>query len=813
MEKASFNINPHVIRQLGSELVSDSVTAIMELIKNSYDADSDYVKVTINTKETLSDATLFYPNHPGFILIEDNGIGMNEKVIRDSWLVISYSNKRAVNGIKPKTQKNRTPLGDKGLGRLSTQRLAETCEIFSKTASDAPIHAGFEWNSFDTVDKLTDVEVKMNNETFGHEHGTRLVLTGITDRVSWSGDNLERFKAQISQLVSPYQENKPFKVYLEIDGDRVDIEGDYKKLDEVCLSDIVFSYSNGVATIEMDINMFKLRGNAQNTDRYNAYIMSDNGEDFRNFLLKKKKSSRFQKGDAPVYLHFSDIIDCKLIGNNNLFENGFSDPGPFTGRIREFALNQENDLWSRIYKEFDIYKSFVQNQIGIKLYRNGFAVKPYGIDGQDWLGLSKGQTSGSSFYGLRPGNVIGYVAIDEEANRNLKDKTDREGLIDDDYSRSFIRINLEVIRRVNEAMQILRRSFNDYVSQCQKEGSIKTYNQAVKKIEDTAQKGSNLIKDFRDASTEISALRQQVETVSKDNGLFEADIESKEETLRQTSDVLSRYSLLLQQALEVLESAPELKESIEVIIPMVEQMRGQLEEVISLASLGLVSEMVAHDMGQVTTRLLDESKKLSKKINNGSAIEKRDVQYLIEHVKTTVASLRTQLKHLDTSFKYNKEKREIVLLSEFIENDEKKFYFEKIEDLGFKIQVDVKKDFSVEINKGKLIQVFDNLINNSLYWLKKYQENEEKRDLWMKVIIDNPFVYFEDNGWGIEKRVEDSIFEPFVTRKPSGEGRGLGLYIVRNLLSTDYSDVVLCEERNELGNRYKFKINFSSIVK
>ena len=813
MEKASFNINPHVIRQLGSELVSDSVTAIMELIKNSYDADADYVKVTINTKEPLADVTLFYPNHLGYILIEDNGIGMNEKVIRDSWLVISYSNKRAVNGIKPKTQKNRTPLGDKGLGRLSTQRLAEICEIFSKAANDSPIHAGFEWNSFDTAAKLTDVEVKMSNEPFGHEHGTRLVLTGLTDIVSWSGDNLERFKAQISQLVSPYQENKPFKVYLEIDGERVDIEGDYKKLDEVCLSDIVYSYSNGVATIEMDINMFKLRGNAQNTDRYNAYIMSDNGEGFKKFLLKKKKSSRFRMGDARVFLHFSDTIDGKLLGNKNLFENGFSDPGPFTGRIREFALNQENDLWSRIYKEFDIYKSFVQNQIGIKLYRNGFAVKPYGIDGQDWLGLSRGQTSGSSFYGLRPANVIGYVAIDEEANNNLRDKTDREGLIDDDYSRSFIRINMEVIRRVNEAMQILRRSYNDYVSQCQEEGNIKTYNQAVKKIEDTARKGSNLIKDFRDANTEISVLRQQVETVSKDDGLFEVDIESKEETLRQTSDVLSRYSLLLQQALEVLESAPELKESIEVIIPMVEQMRGQLEEVISLASLGLVSEMVAHDMGQVTTRLLDESKKLSKKINSGSTIEKRDVQYLIEHVKTTVTLLRTQLKHLDTSFKYNKEKREVVILSEFIESEEKKFYYEKLENLGVEMQVEVKKDFSVEINKGKLIQIFDNLINNSLYWLKKYQENESTRNLKMKVTIESPFAYFEDNGWGIEKNVEDSVFEPFVTRKPAGEGRGLGLYIVKSLLGADYSDIALCEERNGQGNRYKFKINFSSIVK
>lgn len=813
MENASFNISPHVIRQLGSELVSDSVTAIMELIKNSYDADADYVKVTINTKEPLTDATLFYPNHLGYILIEDNGIGMNEKVIKDSWLVISYSNKRAVNGVKPKTQKNRTPLGDKGLGRLSTQRLAEVCEIYSKTANDAPIHVGFEWNSFDEATKLTDVEVKMNNEPFGHDQGTRLVLSGITDIVSWSGDNLERFKAQISQLVSPYQENKPFKVYLEIDGNRVDIEGDYKKLDEVCLSDIVFSYSDGVTTIEMDINMFKLRGNTQNTDRYNAYIMSDNGEGFRKFLLKKKKSSRFRKGDTPVYLHFSDTIDSKLIGKNNLYENSFRDPGPFSGRIREFALNQENDLWSRIYKEFDIYKSFVQNQIGIKLYRNGFAVKPYGIDGQDWLGLSKGQTSGSSFYGLRPGNVIGYVAIDEEANNNLRDKTDREGLIEDDYSRSFIRINLEVIRRVNEAMQILRRSYNVYVNQCQEEGGIKTYNQAIKKIEDTARKGSSLIKDFRDANAEISVLRQQIETVSKDGGLFETDSESKEATLRHSSDVLSRYSLLLQQALEVLESAPELKESIEVIIPKVEQMRGQLEEVISLASLGLVSEMVAHDMGQVTTRLLDESKKLSKKINSGSAVEKRDVQYLIEHVKTTVTSMRTQLKHLDTSFKYNKEKREVVVLSEFIESDEKKFYHEKLEDLGFELQIEVKKDFCIEINKGKLIQVFDNLINNSLYWLKKYQENEDSQDLRMKVTIDNPFVYFEDNGWGIEKSVEDSIFEPFVTRKPAGEGRGLGLYIVNSLLGADYSDVALCEERNRLGNRYIFKINFSSIVK
>lgn len=809
--KGTFKINPHVIKQLGSELVSDSVTAIMELIKNSYDADADYVKVTIDTEEELLDSRLFYKGRKGYITIEDDGVGMNEKTIRESWLVISYSKKRAVNGIKPKTEKKRTPLGDKGLGRLSTQRLAEVCEIFSKTLKDDYIHAGFEWASFDKVKSLSAVEVKMDNESFEKAKGTRLVLTGLSDRLTWRGDNLEKFKAQISQLISPYQETKPFRVYLTINGEKIDVEGDYKRLDEICLTDITFNYSGRRVFLEMDIRLQKLRGNTQNTERYNEYIVPDNGESFLRFLLNKKKSSRFRRGDNGVYLHFSDEINTNLLSAGTLFEKGFSDPGPFKGRIREFALNIENDLWSRIYKAFDIYKAFVQNQIGVKLYRNGFAIKPYGIDGQDWLALYKGQTSGSSFYGLRPGNVIGYVAIDEEKNKELKDKTDREGLIDNDYYRSFYAINQEIIRRVNEAMQILRRSYTSYISDCQQSGKVRTYNAAVRQIEDTAKKGKNLMASFRIANNEIAQLRSQVEAAS-DGSLFSTDIQTKEDTLRKTSDVLGRYSGLLQQALEVMESAPELKESIDIITPMVEQMRIQLEEVISLASLGLVSEMVSHDMGQVTTRLLEESKKLSKQIKIKDTIDKADVFLLIEYVKTTVSSIRSQLKHLDSSFKYNKEKKDSITLSELLASDERQFYQEKLENNGILFRVDVEEDFSVVANKGKLIQVFDNLINNSLYWLRKYGEQENANNLIIHAIVHKPYVYFEDNGWGVERGVEDSIFEPFVTRKPAGEGRGLGLYIIRNLLNGDGCDIVLDETRNDRGQRYKFILNFASII-
>lgn len=79
-----FDINPHIVRQLGGELVPDDITALMELVKNAYDADSPYVRININTKESYGDEKLKYPNNKGYIIIEDGGFGMNETVILGS---------------------------------------------------------------------------------------------------------------------------------------------------------------------------------------------------------------------------------------------------------------------------------------------------------------------------------------------------------------------------------------------------------------------------------------------------------------------------------------------------------------------------------------------------------------------------------------------------------------------------------------------------------------------------------------------------------------------------------------------------------
>ena len=333
-ENPRFDINPHVIRQLGAELVTDQVTALMELIKNSYDADANYVKVTIDTTGSFLDNSLFHKTHKGYIIVDDDGFGMDRETILQSWLVISYSNKREVNGVKPKTPKGRTPLGDKGLGRLSTQRLADICEIYTKKANGETLHVGFDWNDFDKVDKLSEVNVEFQNATLNKEEGTRLVLLNLSDIKAWEGDNLERFKALLCQLISPYQENRPFQVYLQINGESINLDQESNKLQKLSLADIHFEYEKGLFSWYANLSMRKLIGNE--FGKYEELILSDNGKRFIDsfFNDKKGRSSNFQKGTDGVWLIVKRSFSLlEISGPKTLFNVEEYDPGDFRGRI------------------------------------------------------------------------------------------------------------------------------------------------------------------------------------------------------------------------------------------------------------------------------------------------------------------------------------------------------------------------------------------------------------------------------------------------------------------------------------------------
>ena len=217
--------------------------------------------------------------------------------------------------------------------------------------------------------------------------------------------------------------------------------------------------------------------------------------------------------------------------------------------------------------------------------------------------------------------------------------------------------------------------------------------------------------------------------------------------------------------------------------------------------------MVSHDLGQISDRMLGKGRELETQLKSNKEVTTEQIYSIISFIKSTVTSLKSQMKHLDSSMKYSRLKTEEFSLNELLEKDEKAYYDEKLNSRNINLKIEKKNDFVIKANRGRIIQVFDNLINNSIYWLGA-NEGEKK----VIITIDKPWVYFEDNGPGIDKSVENTLFNPFVTCKPEGKGRGLGLFIIQQLLDDCDCDIVLDQERNDYGRKYRFSLNLYGLI-
>ena len=131
------------------------------------------------------------------------------------------------------------------------------------------------------------------------------------------------------------------------------------------------------------------------------------------------------------------------------------------------------------------------------------------------------------------------------------------------------------------------------------------------------------------------------------------------------------------------------------------------------------------------------------------------------------------------------------------------------------IKIDCKtEELSWFVPKGVLIHVFYNLITNSIYWIDKRRKyalsdkyyNHEGDDI---ITIDSPdpnVIVVYDTGTGVMKGMEDILFQPLESGKENNIGRGMGLYIVQQLLRSFSADIWLDSERNQYGNKFKFRI-------
>lgn len=814
-QKYHFDITPHIVKQLGEQLVSDEITALLELIKNSYDADASYVSIEINTTGQYIKDELFYPDHKGFIIVEDDGFGMDEKTIMKSWLIISYSQKRQLKAAKRTTPKGRTPLGDKGLGRLSTQRLADICEIFTSKEKEPGTHIAFNWKDFEKEVALSKVQIQAESYSPKKKNGTKLILANLNHSEVWEGQNLEKFKGQVSQIISPYKENRPFEVYLKINGINVYLDKSNEDLRNFAISRFEFDFDGEILKINGKTRLTKFIGN--NRDDFKNYLEVDNGKKFYDFL--QKKHSDIAKTSPPFFIEFEKRFDFnKDIGSLEIFDGKRANPGSFKGIIDEFTYDNwmsSDENLKEIFGKLSNYREFAQSQAGIKLFRNGFAVKPFGIDGDDWLRLRESQTFASSYYPLRPANVLGYFAIDEGENKELKDKTDREGLVSNPYSRNFFALAFFIRDEINRYQENIRRTYNDFLKTYKTENSgIKTVSQAFNQLKDTKSKTEEVKQEFKDAVVTVEkAIKDSDRIVKsvKSNPMFSTDLEK--ETVEKINALLTELKAIqitLEKLEKVIVKTEKLNEVIDILEPKIQILEEQLTNFSELASLGLTAESVSHEFSSIADRLAEKASFYATKLQ-GKKLNDSDIYTFIEYINTTVNGLKTQLKHLDPALRYNKEKKSSFKLSDFFK-DEKDYYQNRFEKQKIEFKILQEEDFSITANRGKLVQIIDNLLNNSEYWLIEKRKNDSNFSPSINIKIEAPWIYISDNGYGISPAVENQIFEPFVTTKPKGGGRGLGLFIIQQLLDSLGSTITLEPTRNEYKRKYIFAINLSNII-
>ena len=845
VDEVELQIDASVIFQLGEDLISDEVQALVELVKNSYDADADWCKVNVVADQQTPEPHTGFPNEIGFILVEDNGCGMNPSQIQSGWLTVSQSEKRKMKKEGLVTaDKNRTPLGDKGLGRLGSQRLARNVEIITSPKGDEnSYHISWSWDEFrsgkplseikfpvrtvppkETGDKNADDKLKANARK---KQGTKIYLSGLVDPSEWNTkEAFDKFQVELSKMISPYSEIRDFGVFGHVNGTEIELTSVADRIRNAAYNRFKIKFDGNVFSISSRVKLALMRPTQKELPLFEKLIESDNGDRFFEFLnerqdassykLKKSSSNRWfvefsyrrrlEQFDNAVFLDMDDpdALDQKKKVPAN--------PGSFVAEVDSFVFRSDvvNELPQ--FHKLKEYRDYIKDLVGVRIYRDGFGVR---ID-NDWIGLGKQWTEGGSYYGLKPENVIGFVNISAKENAALIETTDREGFKQTAEFRNFALLFQQFKKFSHDTQSFLRRGYVDFKrknDEC--DAGVDSSNadeQLLQKISIGLSAFSELATPSQDAKDSLSNSMESFETLSEIEEGIDDRQQKKSLSLvhRDLKGLISEIEVLIELVHVHALEAKKLHSLHQVICNRVDTLKERLAQGVEAMSLGITTESLAHELENIVEGLRQRSSKVSK-----YAIRKKigDIEILkfIEHVKSTTNGFRRQLAHLTPSLRYSKTQRKEFDVGSYCNGELSGYFRDRWADERLKIKVDSSSSLKVRVNQGKIVQVLDNLIINSEYWLKHDLRAGHINEGIVTIRIKSTGVTVQDNGTGIDPAVEESLFEPFVSRKTKN-ARGLGLYVVQQLLESEGVDVRLSNRRNRHDRRYVFELDFSGCL-
>ena len=405
---------------IGRDLIQDSYAAIVELVKNAYDADSESVEIHFKATEKPSENISDNPEKRIEITVRDYGHGMSQDTVINKWMVPSTSDKLE----RKKSPHGRIMQGRKGIGRYAASMLGSTLLLETVSEDSEKTTVLVNWHDFETSEYLDDVELLVETHPTDEQSGTALTIEGGEEYYrEWNEKQFKDLNFELKKLISPVQNSmdkaaQDFQIHLKISG-----FSDVEDLEETIAPYPIF-----------DLFDYKISGrinsNGKGTLTYALQKARNTVEEVISFDLKDSTACGDLIFDICVYDREKESIE-------QLIHRGLKDDhGNYLGKLQARKILNESN--------------------GIGVYRNGFRIRPLGDPEFDWLKLNEQRIQNPSLK-IGSNQVIGYVLIDSEEKSNLIEKSARDGLRDNNAYKQLQKITNEVIKELETRRFSYRR--------------------------------------------------------------------------------------------------------------------------------------------------------------------------------------------------------------------------------------------------------------------------------------------------------------------------------------------------------------------
>lgn len=408
----TYKIRPagrHILT-IGRDLIQDNYAAVVELVKNAYDADSPDVKIQFKA---------FSDNGGYSIVISDHGHGMSREEVIEKWMVPSTQDKLK----RRKSPAGRILQGRKGVGRYAASILGTDLLLETVTPEGEKTTAYLEWSNFEVAQYLDDVEILIETERVSEPAGTRLIMNGNDELlIEWDQNRFDKLQFELRKLKSPMSTS------ISKDEFRIDL--------------VVEGFSE-VVDIKETIKPYPL------FDLFDYKISGNIGADGKGRLTYSSQRAR-NIADEEFAFNFGAPTGCgELHIDIRVYDREKEAIESLIGR----GLTDESGNYVQKLEARRLLTAY--NGIGV--YRNDFRIRPLGDAGFDWMKLDARRVQNPS-QRISSNQVIGYVQIQSEEQSELIEKSARDGLKENYAFDRLQEITQEVISKLETRRFAYRKS-------------------------------------------------------------------------------------------------------------------------------------------------------------------------------------------------------------------------------------------------------------------------------------------------------------------------------------------------------------------